>query len=160
MKFFIGVCVVFIAICGDAAAIQFVGSVSDADMVRPLRTGTRVSSRPGTDMVLCGTADIMRTPPIFRRPPANCQIVTFGCNCINAISYIITSPNGTITWSVSPMFTNCFVVQMPETRMDVTLTWIAAVRKLEGDLCDRNELVGMFTPAAEGDLLLYLTPYF
>jgi hypothetical protein len=135
--------------------MQFMGSMSDTEMNIPLRQNTALVGKAGSDVVVCGNADYLRTPAIFRKAPINCQIVTYGCNCINAVAYMVV---GTTGWSISPMFIDCFVLRMPDTPLVVTLTWIAEVRRLEGDLCDGNELVGMYTSSAEGALLLRLSP--
>lgn len=143
-------CAMLIAVHG----LGYRATTSDSPIDATIRNNAHVVGHEGAAFIVCGEYYQLTTPAIFRTRPSRCQIVTYGCACINSRAY---SSNAT-SWSISPLFNECFVTRIPAVTTTMEFVWISSVSKLKGTLCDTTELTYMYTDEAEGTLTVTLTP--
>jgi len=144
-------CALFIV---GVRGLAFRATTSNSPIDAAIQDGAQVVGRAGTYFVVCAAYDQLSTPAIFKTRPRSCQIVTYGCSCINSRAYYSNASS----WIISPIFNECFVTRIPDVKTAVSFVWIASVSKLQGSLCDISELTYMYTNNAEGSLTVNFLP--
>jgi hypothetical protein len=135
--------------------LSFRATTSGSPIDSIIRNGAHIIGHPDNYFTVCGAYDQLSTPAIFKVRPRGCQIVTYGCSCINSRAYFSNAS----AWSISSLFNECFITRIPPTETTVAFTWISSVSKLSGTMCDISELTYMYTDNAEGVLTVTFIPF-